>query len=178
MSELIRVALASLQRAWRQILAVHLVYSGLGFIVFAPLLGVLGQLLLKSSGQPALADMDLLLSARAIGDLTRLDADFLAINMAMARPALIKSAHATGKKLYVWTVNDALAMSQMMSLGVDGIITDEPLLGREVLARRAELNSAERVLLHMAPLLGVKAPSLSIESNDAESDSVQLGARD
>jgi len=109
-----------------------------------------------------------LLSARAIGDLTRLDADFLAINIAMARPALIKAAHAAGKELYVWTVNDVLAMSQMMSLGVDGIITDEPLLGREVISMRAELSSVERLLLHMAPLMGVKAPSLGIKSNDAE----------
>jgi glycerophosphoryl diester phosphodiesterase len=109
-----------------------------------------------------------LLSARAIGDLTRLDADFLAVNLALARPALIESAHAAGKNFYVWTVNDALAMSQMVSLGVDGIITDEPALGREVLAARAELSSSERLLLHMAPLFGIEAPSLSIESNDAE----------
>jgi hypothetical protein len=92
------------------------------------------------------------------------------VNMALARPALVKATHAAGKELYVWTVNDALAMSQMMSLGVDGIITDEPALGREVLTARAELSSAQRLLLHMAPLFGVDAPSLSIESNDAEFD--------
>ena len=111
-----------------------------------------------------------LLSARAVGDLTRLDADFLAVNVALARPTLVKAAHDAGKELYVWTVNDALAMSQIMSLGVDGIITDEPALGREVLMARGELSSAQRLLLHMAPLFGVEAPSLSIESNDAESD--------
>jgi len=60
-------------------------------------------------------------------------------------------------------------MSQMMSLGVDGIITDEPLIGREVLKMRAELGSAQRMLLQIAPLLGVDAPSLNIESNDAGS---------
>jgi len=111
-----------------------------------------------------------LLSARAVGDLTRLDADFLAVSLALARPALVQAAHAAGKELFVWTVNDALSMSQMMSLGVDGVITDEPLLGREVLTARAELSSVERLLLHMAPLLGFDAPSLSIESNDAETD--------
>ena len=111
-----------------------------------------------------------LLSARAVGDLTRLDADFLAVNMALARPALVRAAHAAGKELFVWTVNDALSMSQMMSLGVDGIITDEPLLGRDVLAARADLSSVERLLLHMSPLLGFEAPSLRIESNDAKAD--------
>jgi glycerophosphoryl diester phosphodiesterase len=116
-----------------------------------------------------------LLSARAVGDLTRLDADFLAVNMALARPALVKAAHAAGQELYVWTVNDALAMSQMMSLGVDGIITDEPALGREVLKARVELSSVQRLLLHMAPLLGVEVPSLSIKSNDAESNDAEAG---
>ena len=111
-----------------------------------------------------------LLSARAVGDLTRLDADFLAVNIAMARPALIKTAHGAGKKVYVWTINDALAMSQMMSLGVDGIITDEPLLAREVLVARAGLSSVQRLLLHIAPLLGVEARSLSLRSNDAPDD--------
>jgi glycerophosphoryl diester phosphodiesterase len=115
-----------------------------------------------------------LLSARAVGDLTRLDADFLAVNIAMARPALVKAAHAAGKELYIWTINDALAMSQMMSLGVDGIITDVPALGREVLTARAQLSSAQRLLLHMAPLFGVDPPSLNIESNDADSDEVNI----
>ena len=115
-----------------------------------------------------------LLTARAIGDLTRLDPDFLAVNVAMARPALIKAAHMAGKNIYVWTVNDVLAMSQMMSLGVDGIITDEPLLAREVLTMRAELSSAKRLLLHIAPLLGVKGPSLSIKSNDAGNDDANI----
>ena len=115
-----------------------------------------------------------LLSARAAGDLTRLDADFLAVNMALARPALIKAAHAAGKEIYVWTINDALSMSQLMSLGVDGVITDEPLLGREVLTARSELSSTQRLLLHMAPLFGLEAPSLGMESNDAGTDSAAI----
>jgi len=111
-----------------------------------------------------------LLSARAIGDLTRLDADFLAVNRALARPVLINAAHEAGKELFVWTVNDVLAMSQMISLGVDGLITDEPLLVRKVLMMRAELSPVERLMLHMAPLLGIESPSLNLESDDAESE--------
>ena len=108
-----------------------------------------------------------LLSARAVGDLTRLDADFLAVNMALARPSMVQAVHAAGKEMYVWTVNDALAMSQVMSLGVDGVITDEPKKGREVLSARAGLSSVQRLLLHMAPLFGVEAPSLSLQYDDA-----------
>jgi glycerophosphoryl diester phosphodiesterase len=111
-----------------------------------------------------------LLSARAVGDLTRLDVDFLAVQFALARGALVRATHAADKELYVWTVNDPLSISQMMSLGVDGVITDEPLIGREVLKGRAELSSVQRLLLHIAKLLGVDPPSLNIESNDAEFD--------
>jgi len=42
----------------------------------------------------------------------------------------------------------------MMSLGVDGIITDEPALGRQVIATRAEMSSIERLLLQMAFFFG------------------------
>ena len=63
MKEVVRITFSWLMSVWRQILLVHLVYAGLGFIVFAPLLGSLGQMLLKMSGEIALADMDLLLFA-------------------------------------------------------------------------------------------------------------------
>jgi len=46
----------------------------------------------------------------------------------------------------------------MMSLGVDGVITDEPALAREVIAERADLNPAERLLMHMAILFGQPEP--------------------
>jgi membrane-anchored glycerophosphoryl diester phosphodiesterase (GDPDase) len=60
MSSLIKTTLSQLRPVWRTLLAVHLIYTGLGIILFAPLLGALGRILLKLSGKPALADMDLL----------------------------------------------------------------------------------------------------------------------
>ena len=78
-----------------------------------------------------------LLSAKAIGNLAELDVDFLAVNMSMAEPRLIRRAHASGKRVFVWTVNDPVSMSRMMSLGVDGIITDEPAMARAVLEIRS-----------------------------------------
>lgn len=99
-----------------------------------------------------------LLSATAVGNLSGLNVDFLAVNSGMARPAFIKSAQRAGKKVLVWTVNDPLTMFQMASRGVDGIITDEPAMGREVLKERAELNSVERLVLHAAMLLDQPLP--------------------
>jgi len=95
-----------------------------------------------------------LLSATAIGDLTRLDADFLAVATGMASGGFIRRAHKAGKQVFVWTVNDPVSMSRMMSLGVDGIITDEPEMARQVLTDRAELSSVERLLIHTALLFG------------------------
>jgi len=99
-----------------------------------------------------------LLSATAVGDLAGLDADFLAVSTGMAKPGFIRRAHAAGKRLFVWTVNDPVAISRMISLGVDGVITDEPEMAREVLADRAELGSVERLMLHAAVLFDRPLP--------------------
>ena len=99
-----------------------------------------------------------LLSAQVIGNMSNLDVDFLAVNMAMASPAFIRTNQAAGKQVFVWTVNDKMSMFQMMSLGVDGLITDEPALARQVMAERSELNSVERLLIHTAVLLGKPLP--------------------
>jgi len=95
-----------------------------------------------------------LLAAKAIGDLTRLDVDFLAVNQSMASPAFIKRAHGSGRQVFVWTVNDALSLSRWASMGVDGVITDEPALAREILAQRAQLSTAERLMLTAATVFG------------------------
>jgi glycerophosphoryl diester phosphodiesterase len=99
-----------------------------------------------------------LLAATAVGNLARLDADFLAVNAGLAGPQFIRQAHAAGKKVLVWTINDPVSMSRMFSLGVDGIITDEPALARQVMRERAELSSAERLLVHAAAFFGTPSP--------------------
>ena len=99
-----------------------------------------------------------LLSATAIGNLASLDVDFLAVASGMATPGFIRRSHDQGKQVFVWTLNDAVSLSRMMSLGVDGVITDEPALAREVMAERADLNPAERLLMHTAVLFGRPEP--------------------
>ena len=47
---------------------------------------------------------------------------------------LIDRAHAAGKHVHVWTVNEAAAMQRLIELGVDGIVTDRPDLLNQVLA--------------------------------------------
>jgi glycerophosphoryl diester phosphodiesterase len=95
-----------------------------------------------------------LLSARAIGDLTTLDSDFLAVNTGMATSGFVRRAGSAGKQVLVWTVNDPLTVSRMMSLGIDGVITDEPEMARRVLEQRAGMNPVERLLVHAAIIFG------------------------
>jgi glycerophosphoryl diester phosphodiesterase len=99
-----------------------------------------------------------LLSAKALGDLTRLDADFLAVNMGMARAGFLRRARRAGKPVFVWTVNTPVDVSRMASLGVAGIITDEPAMARQVLEDRAEMTLGERLLIHTAVLFGHEPP--------------------
>jgi len=53
---------ASLRRLWldrSSVFATHCVYSVLGFVLFAPLLSLVGWLLLKLADEPAISDQDI-----------------------------------------------------------------------------------------------------------------------
>jgi glycerophosphoryl diester phosphodiesterase len=58
-------------------------------------------------------------------------------------------------EVYVWTVNDPYLMSAMMSRNVDGIITDDPGLAREVLEIRSRMDPVQRLLVGIGSEIGV-----------------------
>ncbi|MEM6469661.1 MAG: glycerophosphodiester phosphodiesterase [Planctomycetota bacterium] len=87
-----------------------------------------------------------------VGDLKKIDADFLAINARFGTRQFVDRAEKLGKDVFVWTVNDAATMSQMLNRRVDGILTDRPDLARRVIDEREELNSAERLLAEVSVL--------------------------
>jgi len=91
-----------------------------------------------------------LLNTVALGDLTRLDVDFLALSAAAASVWMIRHAHRRGMKVYAWTIDDPVQMMVMMSRGVDGIITNEVALAHRVKDLRARLNPLGRVVLWLA----------------------------
>ncbi|GAA1855707.1 glycerophosphodiester phosphodiesterase family protein [Myceligenerans crystallogenes] len=50
--------------------------------------------------------------------------------------ATIRTAHAAGRQVHVWTVNETAEMHRLIDLGVDGIVTDRADLLKQVLTER------------------------------------------
>ncbi len=87
------------------------------------------------------------LASAALGDLTQLDADFLAVSQGMLTDSMIATLHSADKKICVWTIDDKQTMSMLIDRGVDCVITNTPEKLVEVLQERRELSNAERLLL-------------------------------
>lgn len=92
-------------------------------------------------------------SAVAVGDVSRLPVDVLAVARNRGTPSLIRAARRRGVKVHVWTLNDAGHMVSAIERGVDGIITDRPGLAVNVNRELAELPAALRLLLRFQEVL-------------------------
>jgi len=111
-----------------------------------------------------------LLTATALGDLTRLDADFLAVNTGLASSTFVSSAHRRGKDAYVWTVNERIDMARFISRGIDGLITDEPAAAREVRDAMAALDPGERLVVELALRLRLVPQGEEEQGDDLEGE--------
>lgn len=59
--------------------------------------------------------------------------DFFSIRSTFVNKNMVESAHKNGKAVYAWTVNTKNEIRRMKVLKVDNIITDRPILARELL---------------------------------------------
>lgn len=88
-----------------------------------------------------------LIVATSLGDLTRLDVDFLSVNQRRIDLRFMTRARSRRMRVYAWTVDDRESMLRLSSLGVGNLITDDPRKAVEVVAWYNGLTDAELVLL-------------------------------
>lgn len=69
----------------------------------------------------------------AYGNFYNLDyCDAFSINSAYVNKKMVDAIHNRGKKIFVWTVNSSSKAKEMTEIGVDAIITDNPVMTREI----------------------------------------------
>ena len=83
-----------------------------------------------------------------LGDIQKLDAaDMISIQQTFASYGNIEKIHNAGKRVFVWTVNEADTMETLVSLNVDAILTNDPDLCQSVIDRYASnvMNIVRRI---------------------------------
>lgn len=90
-----------------------------------------------------------LLAQFVIGPLWEDNYDILGLRMNRATPAAVARAHRDGNELHVWTVNQPVAMSRFVDMGVDNIITDRPDVLARLLRERDTLSDAELLAIKL-----------------------------
>lgn len=76
----------------------------------------------------------------------RTEADAYTMEETTLNKRFTSAAHAGGRKVYAWTINDTDTMRRMMSYNVDGVITDElTLLKQEIKEQQEHPTYAQRI---------------------------------
>lgn len=82
-------------------------------------------------------------SAATIGNLSKIELDFIAVSTSLASKSFIRHGQKNGKKIAVWTVDDTEQMMRFLNLNVDDIITNRPDRLNAVLKERSQMSKAE-----------------------------------
>ena len=89
------------------------------------------------------------IAANALGDLTRLDIDFLMLKTDLATRPLVERAALRQIDVHAWTINDPAWIAPLIDRGVDNVITDDPARMRARLLEIRGLDMVERLLLRV-----------------------------
>jgi glycerophosphoryl diester phosphodiesterase len=82
-----------------------------------------------------LSDEDKWLSPRWVDEAEKIGVRAVVWNR-QVRPEAVRHAHAKGLRIWVYTINDAAVANDLLNLGVDGLITDNPAQMWRTLALR------------------------------------------
>lgn len=77
--------------------------------------------------------------------------DFISIRSNFVDKSLVRNAHAQGRAVHAWTVNQRTELERMRMLGVDNIITDYPAMAREIIYQQ---ESKESLLAYLRMVFG------------------------
>lgn len=77
-------------------------------------------------------------------------ADFFSVKHTYVDEKFVTQAHALGKEVHVWTVNYKGDAKRMLDMGVDNIITDDPIMVRKVQNRESGSSTGYVELLRYA----------------------------
>jgi glycerophosphoryl diester phosphodiesterase len=76
----------------------------------------------------------------------RMDVDFLGVQLDRVTGPFVEAAHRRGQQIHAWTVDTPAAMDEMIDLGVDGLITNEPAEASRHVRSYEALSQSERTL--------------------------------
>jgi glycerophosphoryl diester phosphodiesterase len=72
----------------------------------------------------------------AQGAVAQVPTRFLGGLVPLVTRRFLRAAHRIGRRVAVWTINDAETMAELLELGVDGIVTDALDVLKDVLITR------------------------------------------
>lgn len=64
--------------------------------------------------------------------------DFFSVSSGLLNEKIVELIHESGHEVHAWTVNSKTELERMKLLGVDNVITDYPVLAREILYREED----------------------------------------
>lgn len=72
--------------------------------------------------------------------------DAFSVNLAYINKSVVDAIHYRGKKLFVWTINNKKDAEKLVVMGVDAIISDNPVMARQVVYAKYSNSLFENVL--------------------------------
>ena len=72
--------------------------------------------------------------------------DAFSVNLAYINKNVVDAIHYRGKKLFVWTINNEKDAERLVTMGVDAIISDNPVMTRKVVYAKYSNSLFENVL--------------------------------